>query len=125
MMAYTENIQPDPAPCPPRTVALVGRYAHQHLEDAMLTIADCDVVFVESITHAYSKIKRVLPDLVILCLSADDVDGCQVLSMLALDHETSHIPVLTVATPHAPDMSAVDADPRADSFICRGPMSLN
>ena len=61
-----------------RTVALVGRYAHRHLHDATGAIADCRVVIVESTTHAYSKIKRALPDVIVMCLSSDDRDGCQV-----------------------------------------------
>jgi PleD family two-component response regulator len=54
-----------------------------------------DVVFVESSAHAYSQIKRVQPNLVILCICIDEADGFQVLSMLKLDDETRGIPVLT------------------------------
>jgi len=54
-----------------------------------------DVVFVESSAHAYSKIKRVHPNLVVLCLHMDHTEGFQVLSMLQLDDETKAIPVLT------------------------------
>lgn len=57
-----------------------------------------DVVFVESVAHAYSQVKRVQPDLVILCVNIDDCDSLQVLSMLRLDEETRGIPVLTYAT---------------------------
>jgi CheY-like chemotaxis protein len=57
-----------------------------------------DVVFVESSQHAYSQIKRVQPNLVILCVRIDDADGFQVLSMLKLDEETRGIPVLTYTT---------------------------
>jgi len=42
--------------------------------------------------HAYSQIKRVQPNLVILCVCIDDMDGFQVLSMLKLDAETRDIP---------------------------------
>ena len=89
-----------------QTVALVGRYAHRLIEEDVLP--DCDVVLLESIAHAYSKIKRSQPDVVILCGSADDEYGCQVLSMLALDRETSHIPVLTYLLSDA-DFDHVDA----------------
>ena len=54
-----------------------------------------DVVFVESSEHAYSQIKRVQPNLVILCVRIDDANGFQVLSMLKLDDDTRAIPVLT------------------------------
>ena len=57
-----------------------------------------DVVFVESSAHAYSQIKRVQPNLVILCVRIEDMDGFQVLSMLKLDDETRGIPVLTYTT---------------------------
>jgi CheY-like chemotaxis protein len=124
MIPHTEPIHPAAAPCPPRSVALVGRYAHQHLEDAMLGVADCDVVFVESTAHAYSKIKRVRPDLVIMCLSSDDMDGCQVLSMLALDSDTARIPVVTFVTPDQ-EGTPIDHDEIGDRFICHGPTSLN
>jgi len=69
--------------------------------DVLETVLDAghyDVVFVESSQHAYSQIKRVQPDLVILCVRIDDADGFQVLSMLKLDGETRGIPVLTYTT---------------------------
>jgi CheY-like chemotaxis protein len=64
----------------------------------MLDVGHYDVVFVESSAHAYSQIKRVQPDLVILCVQIDDADGLQVLSMLKLDEATKAIPVLTYTT---------------------------
>ena len=66
--------------------------------ETVLAAGHYDVVFVESSEHAYSHIKRVQPNLVILCMSLEDHDGFQVLSMLKLDNETSRIPVLTYAT---------------------------
>jgi CheY-like chemotaxis protein len=59
-----------------------------------------DIVFVESTEHAYSQIKRVQPNLVILCVRIQDMDGFQVLSMLKLDEETRDIPVLTYTSEH-------------------------
>ncbi len=55
------------------------------------------MVFIESIEHAYSQIKRVQPNLVILCLRLGDMQGLQVLSMLKLDEATRRIPVITYA----------------------------
>jgi PleD family two-component response regulator len=66
--------------------------------DTALDAGHYDVVFVESSRHAYSQIKRVQPDLVILCVQIDNPDGLQVLSMLKLDEETRTIPVLTYTT---------------------------
>ena len=68
------------------------------LLETVLAAGHYDVVFVESSEHAYSHIKRVQPNLVILCMSLEDRDGFQVLSMLKLDNETRRIPVLTYAT---------------------------
>ena len=63
--------------------------------ETVLDVGRYDVVFVESSGHAYSQIKRVQPNLVILCVRIDDADGFQVLSMLKLDDDTRAIPVLT------------------------------
>ena len=71
-----------------------------------------DVVFVESSQHAYSQIKRVQPNLVILCVRTDDADGFQVLTMLKLDEETRGIPVVTYSTEDGGDESdEADAEP--------------
>jgi CheY-like chemotaxis protein len=66
--------------------------------DTALDAGHYDVVFVESSDHAYSHIKRVQPHLIILCIRADDLAACHVLSMLKLDEETRSIPVLTYTT---------------------------
>src|SRR5881396_1287998 len=68
------------------------------LLETVLDEGHYDVVFVESTGHAYSQVKRVQPNLVILCVRIDDADGFQVLSMLKLDAETRGIPVLTYTT---------------------------
>jgi PleD family two-component response regulator len=66
--------------------------------EPMLDAGNYDVVFVESSAHAYSQIKRVQPDLVILCLQMDDAEALNVLSMLKLDEETRDVPVVTYTT---------------------------
>ena len=68
------------------------------LLDMALDAGHYDVVFVESGRHAYSQIKRVQPNLVILCMRIEDPEGFQVLSMLKLDDETRHIPIVTYTT---------------------------
>lgn len=65
------------------------------LLETVLEAGHYNVVFVESSEHAYSQIKRVQPNLVILCVRLEDPNGFQVLSMLKLDQETCGIPVLT------------------------------
>ena len=66
--------------------------------EPVLEAGNYNVVFVESSAHAYSQIKRVQPDLVILCLEMDDAEALAVLSMLKLDEETRDIPVVTYTT---------------------------
>ena len=65
-----------------------------------------DVVFIESVAHAYSHIKRLQPHLVIVCVRLDQPEGFQVLSMLALDKDTRRIPVLT----YTPQFEAEEMD---------------
>ena len=80
--------------------------------ETVLDAGHYDVVFCESSEHAYSQIKRVQPNLVILCVRIDDGDGLQVLSMLKLDDETRDIPVLTYTTEHGgEDLEQEDAEP--------------
>jgi CheY-like chemotaxis protein len=79
-----------------RTIALV-RHGSAPDDDPIPEAVDADVVLYESLAHAYTTIKRAQPDLVVICLTDDFVDGCQVMSMLALDPHTSQIPVLTYA----------------------------
>jgi DNA-binding NarL/FixJ family response regulator len=83
-----------------RIVAVIGSVPW-HLHDALDGVDDYDVVLVAPAAHAYSKIKGVRPDVVVMCASLDDVDACNVLSMLALDRDTSSIPVLTYLMPDA------------------------
>ena len=78
-----------------KVVIVNGHMGLLELFETVLDATHCDVVFVESSAHAYSQIKRVQPNLVVLCLQMDDAEGFQVLSMLQLDNETKAIPVLT------------------------------
>jgi CheY-like chemotaxis protein len=62
-----------------------------------------DVVFVESTEHAYSRIKRLAPQLIIVCLNIDEMDGFRVLSMLKLDNETRGIRLVTCTVDDSDD----------------------
>ena len=85
------------------------------LLDTVLEAGHYDVVFVESNEHAYSQIKRVHPDLVILCVVIDNMDGFQVLSMLKLDEETRSIPVLTYTTEYTGQETEEEAPEPSDA----------
>ncbi len=80
---------------------VVSRDPGQALPDSAMDAADCDVVLIEGLAHAYTRIKHVRPDVVILCVAIDDPLGCQALSMLALDPDTASIPVMTYAATSA------------------------
>lgn len=81
-----------------KVVIVNGTAEVLELLDSVLEPGHYDVVFLEQNAHAYSQIRRVKPNLVILCVRIEDLDGFQVLSMLKLDDETSEIPVLTYTT---------------------------
>jgi len=76
--------------------------------ESVLDAGRYDMVFVEPGERAYSQIKKVLPNLVILCTRIERLDGFQILTMLKLDPDTCNIPVLTYTTEsEAPDFDAV------------------
>jgi CheY-like chemotaxis protein len=108
-----------------RRVAVIGSYAHHHLHDVLQGVDGYDVVFVESMTHAFSKIKRVHPDLVVLCVSSEDEDGCRVLSMLALDDDTARIPVVTRLVSDTSRHAGADLDAELSAFGGFAANSLN
>jgi len=99
------------------------------LLETVLDAGHYDVVFVESSEHAYSQIKRVQPNLVILCVRIADMDGFQVLSMLKLDDDTREIPVLTYTTEYEGQESEDDFedDPseRGMMFTPKPAMQMN
>ena len=82
--------------------------------ESVLEAGHYDVVFVESTERAYSQIKRVRPDLVILCVRMDQSETLHVLSMLKLDPDTREIPTLTYAAQVQPEEPEDDAAGRSD-----------
>ena len=94
----TEMLRHNAAATAQKVVIVNGTPEILDLLESVLDAGHYDVVFVESSQHAYSQIKRVQPNLVILCVRIAEADGFQVLSMLKLDNETRRIPVLTYTT---------------------------
>jgi PleD family two-component response regulator len=66
--------------------------------EAVLDAGRYDMVFVESSDHAYSQIRKVVPNLVIVCANIERPEAFQLLTMLKLDTDTRDIPVLTYTT---------------------------
>ena len=99
-----------------RTVIVVGQPG-QHVPDSAFDPIDYDVVMLEPMTRAYSQIKRVKPELVVVGLSFEDHDAFQLLSMLKLDGETAPIPVhLFVASDAEASPDTDDNEDEPDSF---------
>jgi PleD family two-component response regulator len=94
-----------------KVVIVNGNAEILEMLDTVLEAGHYDVVFVESSQHAYSQIKRVQPNLVILCVRIDDAEGFQVLSMLKLDAGTRDIPVLTYTTEDTEESEEEVAEP--------------
>jgi CheY-like chemotaxis protein len=94
-MAYTNRIAAAPVQ---KVVVVNGNTEVLGMLETVLEAGRYDMVFVESGSRAYSQIKRVLPNLVILCTRIEELDGFQLLTMLKLDDETREIPVLTYTT---------------------------
>ena len=95
--------------------------------ETVLEAGRYDMVFVESSARAYSRVRHVQPDLVIVCMRMDDTEVFQLLSMLKLDEETRNIPVVTYATPVEPDSENAEDDAiDEDEFpIVRPTMTMN
>jgi PleD family two-component response regulator len=87
-----------PMAAPQKVVVVNGDAAILDLLEAALDVGHYNVVFVESNEHAYSQVKRVQPNLVILCMRIEEPEGFHVLSMLKLDPLTRDIPILTYTT---------------------------
>lgn len=110
-----------------KVVIVNGGTGTLELFETMLDAGRYDIVFVESNEHAYSQIKRVQPNLVILCVRIEDMDGFQVLSMLKLDEETRDIPVLTYTTEYEGQETDEEAPEPSDSeiFVPKPAMWMN
>ena len=63
-----------------------------------------DAIVVESIPRAYSRIRELQPDVVVLFMEIDDVDACQLLSMLHMDRALRGTSVVARTT--GPDRGA-------------------
>jgi len=116
--ATTEMLRHTAATTAQKVVIVNGTPEILDLLETVLDAGHYDVVFVESSEHAYSQIKRVQPNLAIICVSLDEPDGFQVLSMLKLDEETRAIPVLTYMSEHGRDeLEEENADPSDEELF--------
>lgn len=94
-MTDTNHITPTPVQ---KVVVVDGNAEVLGMLEAVLDAGRYDMVFVESSDHAYSQIRKVVPNLVIVCAHVEQTEAFQLLTMLKLDPETREIPVLTYTT---------------------------
>jgi CheY-like chemotaxis protein len=121
-MATTDPRLPMATTPGPQQVVVVSKQSQMNgLLETVLDAGQYDVVFVESTEHAYSHIKRLSPNLIIVCLDIDDIDGFQVLSMLKLDSETKTIPVVTCTISGEEDDVQDDAPEPPDDVFTESP----
>jgi len=71
-----------------------------------------NVIVVESLERAYSRITQLLPDVVVVFMNIDDVDACRLLSMLRMDHGLRGVSVVVTCTTGVDN----DATPRSHVF---------
>jgi DNA-binding NarL/FixJ family response regulator len=57
-----------------------------------------NVIVVESIERAYSRIRQLQPDVVVVFMNIDDADACRLLSMLHVDDGLRGVSVVTCTT---------------------------
>ena len=81
-----------------KVVVVDGNAEVLNMLEAVLDAGRYDMVFVESSNNAYTQIKKVIPNLVIVCARLEHLGAFQLLTMLKLDPDTSDIPVLTYTT---------------------------
>ena len=107
-MADTNQISATPVQ---KVVVVNGNTEVLGMLETVLDAGRYDMVFVESSDRAYSQIKKVVPNLVILCTRIEELDGFQLLTMLKLDPATRDIPVLSYTSENdGQDFDAVISD---------------
>jgi PleD family two-component response regulator len=125
-MADTNQIAATPVQ---KVVVVNGNTEVLGMLETVLDAGRYDMVFVESSDRAYSQIKKVVPNLVILCTRIEELDGFQLLTMLKLDADTKDIPVLTYTTEYeGQDFDAVIsqlADDEDDMMPARAALRMN
>ncbi len=81
-----------------KVVVVDGNAEVLNMLETVLDAGRYDMVFVESSSNAYTQIKKVIPNLVIVCARIEHLEAFQLLTMLKLDPDTRDIPVLTYTT---------------------------
>src|SRR5262245_19390017 len=99
------------------------RHQDEFLEALLVDDHDYGEVFVESIARSYSRIKQVMPDVLIVYSAIDDLAACQLLSMLKLDADMASVRVVTCANTQVNDESD-DVAPDTFDYVPEFPNAL-
>ena len=119
MMTTTDTRAPRAVKSASQRVVVVSKQSQMTgFLETVLDAGQYDLVFVESTEHAYSHIRRLRPNLIIVCLDIDDIDGFHVLSMLKLDKETKGIPVVTCTVTTSEEDRLEEALEPPDDVFC-------
>ncbi len=81
-----------------QTIAVVGSPEFRPPLEDIVGPGAYNVMFIESIEGAHTRILQTRPDRVILCCDVDDPSGFHLLSMLKADRRTRTIPAVTYVT---------------------------
>lgn len=107
-----------------KVIVLRRHRGMQRLFDVFLDVGKFEVVFVESIAHAYFEVKSTPLSLLVVCLELGDYDGFQLLSMLKLDPDTRKARVVIctivddpVTEPHSSVLDDDDAFARIPTTL--------
>jgi response regulator RpfG family c-di-GMP phosphodiesterase len=105
---------------PLNVVAVSNDVLRPELLDMLLVDGSSyDVIVVESIARAYSRVRELRADLIVLFMEIDDEDACRLLSMLHNDRALRGIRVVVCAT--SPDRAATrrvpDFEERAETQL--------
>jgi len=125
-MPATARVEPLHTSTTQRVVIVGGdRDVLEWLEGA-LEPGRYEMLFVDEIGRAYSRIKEVSPTLVVLCSSLTDMSAFHLLTCLNLDEETRQIPVHTYTTEWDGQDSADEATGAiGDSPLASRPLPRN
>jgi hypothetical protein len=98
----------------PRIIVAVVEHPQsaERLNGLFAYAQEYDVIFVEPIARAYSRIKQVTPDVIVLLNEVNEVAAFQLLSMLAMDGSFRGTLVTTFATKR-PDSPRTFFEPTA------------
>ena len=83
-----------------------------------------EIMFVEFDHGAYSQIRQIAPDLIILCTGIEDPRALQLLTMLKLDPQTRRLPVLVWVLGREGDFNRTASHFDDDVALIRRPRSF-